>query len=276
MRRITSRIAAAALAVAAAVAVTPAVAGAANFGPRGAQYVSLGDSYIAAGSIPTSLECNAPDNVGHMVAAQMPSVSFADWSCSGSTSTEIYTAQANPAQIGGLSANTKYVSVSTGGNDEQLFADLATNCILGGAVKCTPQVKREASAKLDRLPARLDTAYNAIRKNAPNAKVVVLGSLRVLPDSVAGCFLDPIAGQQSVTFANGIQRRLNAITADAAARHGFTMVNQWSPANRSVCAPDGQRYVSLTGFGPGDFGTPLHPTVEGRKYTAGLIANAFR
>ncbi|MEU1548352.1 hypothetical protein [Nocardia sp. NPDC005745] len=72
-----------------------------------------------------------------------------------------------------------------------------------------------------------------------------------------------------------MQRRLNDEVAAAAARAGFIMLNRWQDGANSVCAPDGERYVTATGLGPGDEGVAYHPTLTGREYSANLIAEAF-
>ncbi len=64
--------------------------------------------------------------------------------------------------------------------------------------------------------------------------------------------------------------------ADAARRAAFTIVNAVPDASRSVCADDGRRWVSATGIGPSDEGTPFHPTRAGRAHLAHLVADAAR
>ncbi|MEV0033943.1 hypothetical protein [Nocardia sp. NPDC050793] len=66
--------------------------------------------------------------------------------------------------------------------------DFLVNCLSGS--NCSAEVRRAAEAKLDRLPASLDATYALIRAKAPNATVVVLGYHRILPDTIAGCFID--------------------------------------------------------------------------------------
>lgn len=210
----------------------------------------------------------AGDDVGHLVAAQLPGVTFTDLACGGTTADLVENTST------ALSPATRYVSISTGGNNEDFFMDLLQNCFVTAAT-CTPQVRQEAEDKLDRLGARLDSTYATVRAAAPTAEIVVLGYLRLLPDRAAGCIVDVTLGQDVVDFGNHIQHRLNDEVARAAERAGFTMVNRWQDGTNSVCAPDGQRHVSITGLGPGDEALPYHPTITGRRYAAGLIVDAF-
>ncbi|MFT3715879.1 MAG: SGNH/GDSL hydrolase family protein [Gordonia sp. (in: high G+C Gram-positive bacteria)] len=260
-------------------ATAPTAHAAPDLGKRGARYVSIGDSYVAAGSnvdnVNVTRGCSqAPDDVGHLVARRMPGTTFADWACSGADTDDIVKNTSMGPQVHGLGPATRYVSVSIGGNDEAIFGDLVDDCLIGS--KCTPQVKAKTFAKIERLGTRLDGTYAAIRSAAPNAKVVVVGYLRVLPKDPRGCFIDALTGRANVAFANRAQTALNDTIRDAAGRAGFTAVNIDQKPGHDMCAPDGRRYVSLTGFGPGDEGTPIHPTITGRRHVAGLIASAFK
>ncbi|NEW47988.1 SGNH/GDSL hydrolase family protein [Nocardia cyriacigeorgica] len=249
-----------------------AVASAQPAPASGSEYVSLGDSFISVGSyLTTSMtsDCaQASDDVGHLVAAQLPGVGFTDLACGGTTADLVEKSSA------ALSPATRYVSISTGGNNEDFYMGLLQNCFIT-ATNCTAQARQEADDKLDRLGARLDSTYATVRAAAPNATIVVLGYLRLLPDRAAGCIVEMTMGQDVVDFGNRIQRRLNDEVARAAERAGFVMVNRWQDGANSVCAADGQRHVSITGVGPGDEALAYHPTITGRRYTAGLIAEAF-
>ncbi|MBM7368555.1 SGNH/GDSL hydrolase family protein [Gordonia hydrophobica] len=264
------KIAFAAVAAVAAVVTTLVVAPTSAADP--ADYVSLGDSFISVGSYTTTAMgtgcVQATDDVGHLVARQMPGTTFKDLACGG-TSSDLVTKAA-----GQLSPATKYISISTGGNDNDFYADLITNCTITSAT-CTPAARRAAHAKLDELGGHLDEVYAAVRRAAPNAHVVVLGYLRLYPQKARGCFVETTLGQDAVDFGNEIQYRLNDEVAEAAHRAGFTMVNKWQDGTNSMCAPDGKRHVSVLGIGPGDEALAMHPTIAGRKYSAGLIAEAF-
>ena len=253
---------------------SPAAAAPENpFHRTGAEFVALGDSYIDTGSysslIPGSCT-QATDSVARLIAARMPQTSFGDWGCGGADTHDITQMSAMGPQIDGLSDDARYVAVSIGGNDESLFGDLIHDCFI--AATCTPPVRAAAQDKLTRLPQRLDAAFTAIRHHAPNAKTVVLGYLKILPDDPGSCFVDPIAGRTGIAFGNSVQKELNDTVAKAATHAGFIFVDPTSPGDHSICAPLENRYVTLTGLEPGDNGTPFHPTSLGREYMA---AKAF-
>ncbi|AHH19555.1 putative hydrolase [Nocardia nova SH22a] len=263
---------------AAMFAATPATVSAAPPDPyhrAGAEFVAIGDSYIATGAYLASLVQPGPclqssDSVARLIAAQMPQVSFADWSCGGAVTDDMTQIGAMGPQVEGLSAATKYVALSIGGNNGNIFGGTIADCFVGAT--CTPAKRAAVAAGLDALPAQLDSAYAAIRQHAPNAKVVVLGYPRILPDDPTGCFVDAVTGRDAVAFANTTQITLNSDIAAAADRAGFTYVDLSAAGDHSICARDGQRFVSFTGLENGDAGTAFHPTEAGRRYMA---AHAF-
>ncbi|NKY41857.1 GDSL-type esterase/lipase family protein [Nocardia cerradoensis] len=241
----------------------------------GAEFVAIGDSYIATGAYPATLLQPGPciqssDSVAHLIAAQMPQVSFADWSCGGAVTDDMTQIGAMGPQVDGLSTATEYVALSIGGNNGNIFGGTIADCFVGAM--CTQAKRAAVAAGLDALPTQLDTAYAAIRRHAPNAKIVVLGYPRILPDDPAGCFVDAITGRDAVAFANTTQATLNSDIAAAADRVGFTYVDPSAPGDHSICARDGQRFVSFTGLENGDDGSAFHPTEAGRRYMA---ARAF-
>ncbi|MFI6223946.1 GDSL-type esterase/lipase family protein [Nocardia salmonicida] len=239
----------------------------------GAEFVSIGDSYIDSGSFAGSIvgPCiQATDSVARLIAAKMPQTSFGDWGCGGAGTADITQVSPMGPQVQGLSAATQFVAVSIGGNDENLFVSLISNCFL--AATCTQAVQDQAADALTRLPARLDVAYAAIRQHAPNAEVAVLDYLSILPEDATGCFIDAIAGPTANAFNIRVQKALNDAVAAAAHRAGFTFVDPVSEGDHSICAPVGQRYVSFVGLEPGEGGTFFHPTRLGREYMA---AKAF-
>lgn len=245
---------------------------------RSAEYVSLGDSYVAVGShLSTSLVgrgcLQASDSVGKLVARQMPGVHVVDRSCGSAQTGDMLasTGRSGP-QLESLSTRTRYVSVSIGGNNDRIFSG-GIACVL--LRSCSVALERSQDATFGRLAKSLDRVYAEIARRAPNATVVVVSSLRIVPGRSAGCFIDVGIGQRGTDFANRLQDRLNAVTAAAADRAGFIVVNQHQDDRHTICARDGYRYVSLTGIGPGDQGVYLHPTLLGRAYTARLIADAF-
>ncbi|OHU22491.1 hydrolase [Mycobacteroides franklinii] len=267
--------------IAAVVAATAGVPSIASAEPAaGAQLVSIGDSFMAAGSNaaaitgPVGTACNqATDNVAHLVASSFPQMTFADYSCVGALSTDVFTTSTRGPQIVGLSPDTKVAIVSIGGNDAG-FEQIATDCLF--ALSCPPEKKAQFSANVASVGPKLTGAYAAIRRAAPNARVFTVGYLPILPADAKGCLVGLINTQETITFLNGLQRQLNDTIIAESAKAGFTPVIPATSSDHSVCAADFQRYVSMTGTGAGDEGIPMHPTAPGRQYVAERVAIAMR
>nr|WP_239001927.1 MULTISPECIES: SGNH/GDSL hydrolase family protein [unclassified Mycobacteroides] len=246
----------------------------------GAQLVAIGDSFMAAGSTaagitgPVGTACNqATDDVAHLVASSFPQMTFADYSCVGALSTDVFTPSTRGPQTAGLSPATKVAVVSIGGNDAG-FEQMATDCLF--ALSCPPEKKAQFSANVASVGAKLTGAYAAIRQAAPNARVFTVGYLPILPANATGCLVGLINSQETITFLNGLQRQLNSTIISESNRAGFTPVIPDTSSDHSVCAADFQRYVSMTGTGAGDEGIPMHPTAPGRQYVAERVAIAMR
>ncbi|ORA59272.1 SGNH/GDSL hydrolase family protein [Mycobacteroides franklinii] len=267
--------------IAAVVAATAGVPSIASAEPvAGAQLVSIGDSFMAAGSNaaaitgPVGTACNqATDNVAHVVASSFPQMTFADYSCVGALSTDVFTTSTRGPQIVGLSPDTKVAIVSIGGNDAG-FEQIATDCLF--ALSCPPEKKAQFSANVASVGPKLTGAYAAIRRAAPNARVFTVGYLPILPADAKGCLVGLINTQETITFLNGLQRQLNDTIIAESSKAGFTPVIPATGSDHSVCAADFQRYVSMTGTGAGDEGIPMHPTAPGRQYVAERVAIAIR
>lgn len=271
MRRPMSVLAAAAAVLSALF--TQGVAAAAPAGTGVAEYVSLGDSYVALGSVPTtrwSADCQqAPDDVGARIAARLR-VSFVDAACAGAATDDVV-AGGRP-QIRALTPSTRYVTLSIGGNDDGFFQRLVEQCF--AAPTCPAAVRTAAHRALAALPAGLDGVHAAVRRAAPAARVVVIGYPPLFPAGGVGCPGGSLL-RDRIDFLIEVQRELAAIVAGAASRAGFRLVDGAPDGRHTMCAPDGRRYVALTGLWPGENGVPVHPTAAGRAYVARVATAAL-
>src|SRR5439155_26001397 len=116
--------------VATVVLVVPAAASAGT-----ADYVSLGDSYVAGPFIPPPIPpwgcLKSGSNYAHLAALKL-SISLADPSCSraetgDTTASQAVSPQPNPPQFDSLQSDTKDVTLGIGGNDIG-FSSLAEDC----------------------------------------------------------------------------------------------------------------------------------------------------
>ena len=151
------------------VAVAPAASATAAV-----NYVALGDSYssgLGAGdNISSSGSCDRSTLAYPEQWADASSpASFVSVACSGATTADVL-----DSQVSALSARTTLVSITIGGNDAG-FSSVMETCVLAPTSSCLNAVAAVESFIANQLPARLDTTLQAIRADAPSAKVVVLG-----------------------------------------------------------------------------------------------------
>jgi lysophospholipase L1-like esterase len=89
--------------------------------------------------------------------------------CAGATTSDVI-----GSQVSALSASTTLVSLTIGGNDAGFSSTMET-CVLHSTSTCVNAVSADETYIANQLPARLDSALQAIRSRAPSAKIVLLG-----------------------------------------------------------------------------------------------------
>ncbi len=160
------------LLAAAASLLLPAACSDGDAAPTG--YVALGDSYSAGvGAPPYSAESGACQRSkrSYVYALGRDVSSFR--ACAGASTGSVL-----HSQLGAFGADTRLVTITIGGNDAG-FVDVVASCLLGSARKCLDRVARAERFVRDELPGRLRRVYDAIRRRAPDATVVVAGYPRL-------------------------------------------------------------------------------------------------
>ncbi len=179
MRRSALLAAATGLAAAAALTVSGAPASASSY-----NYVALGDSY-SSGVGTTSNYLNDCDQstaaYPELYANSVGVSSFSFQACSGATAPDI---ESN--QLGALNSSTTLVSLTDGGNDVG-FSNVMETCVLDSDSDCQAAIAAAVSKAQNQLPGILDTLYNDVRGDAPNAHVVVLGYPEFYDLNVTDC-----------------------------------------------------------------------------------------
>ncbi|MGI5163384.1 SGNH/GDSL hydrolase family protein [Spirillospora sp. CA-253888] len=178
-----------------------------------AEYVALGDSYSsgAGAGYYEAGACRRSANAYPRLLARARKTSLAFAACSGATTESVRTGQLAP-----LGAGTSLVTITVGGNDAG-FARVMETCVLRSTTACTTAVGRSRVFMRDSLPARLDGVYGAIRREAPNARVIVLGYPRLYTRSATCVGLN---GTKR-TALNQAADALNEVIGAAAGRAGF-------------------------------------------------------
>lgn len=227
----------------------------ADGGPSYQRYVALGDSYSAGPLIPTTDlagGCARSDhNYPSLVAAELGVADFVDVTCSGATTRDLVRAQRPfadsriPPQVRAVTGRTDLVTLGIGGNDLDLFGTLVATCTRLRASDptgspCAVQLRasgRDLEAATATISRRVATALTTIRARAPRATVLLVGYLRLVPDS-GTCPELPLAVGD---YAEGrrISRALDRALARAAARTGVTYVDMHTASRgHDICSAD--------------------------------------
>ncbi len=211
--------------------------------PPSGRYVALGDSYVAGPLIPTTDlagGCARSDhNYPSLVAKALKVKTFVDVSCSGATTRDLTGVQRPfgdariPPQLRAVTPDTTLVTLGIGGNDFDLFSTLVGTCtsLRSSDPQGSPCAQRLASgpnldATLNRISHRVAAGLRAVRAKAPKATVLLVGYLRLVPDS-GTCRQLPLATgdyPQGRRFSQG----LNEALARAAKATGTTYVDMYA------------------------------------------------
>ena len=246
---------AAALVAAAVFAATASPAAVAS--PAPLRYVAMGDSYSAAsGTVPpdptaSPLCIRATDNYPHLLATAT-GASLTDVTCGGAETSDYSTSQypGVAPQLNALSKATNLVTMTIGGNDSNVFIDSIVDCgalgvaSLGQGSPCKDKYGNSFDNTINNTtyPA-LVKALRAVRTDAPNAKVAILGYPTILPAS-GGCFPQMPVATGDVPYLDNLQATLNSAVQRAAAATGVSYVDMTSvSAGHDACQPIGTRWV---------------------------------
>lgn len=191
-----------------------------------------------------------------------------DWSCTAETSQSMLGKIDSAIGAGDIHPGTRAVVIAVGMNDYGPFG------IRQGFNPLDPN-RMEAD-----YVRNLGIAADKIRSVAPNAKIIVSGSVAVSEPAAPNMFC-PFIPAPNVPLGFPLPA-LNQVEIDnmahqqaAAAAHGLEFVDmRTGSAGHTMCAPDDQRYVA----GGIDLATPgrtmgLHPSTLGSDFISGQLAS---
>lgn len=239
-------------------AATPTPAPSASAAAAYQNYVALGDSFTAGPLIAPQAE-GAPlscvrsgANYPSYLAFYLEVKTFDDASCSGAETSDLYASQSQrlglnpraktdtPPQFDALTSATDLVTLGIGGNDFSLFRDVIGECVrLNGETSekapCRDFFTRDGvdlkmrDAKA--IQPRVESAIAAIGKRAPEARIVVVGYLRILPGkeptAKLTCTAMPLEAADA-TWTDSIEREINQSLRKAADHQGATFVDAYA------------------------------------------------
>ncbi|WP_197038179.1 MULTISPECIES: GDSL-type esterase/lipase family protein [Actinomycetes] len=290
-------------------------------------YVALGDSYSSgegtgdymAGTDTSVNHCHRSPHAYGPVVADAVGEPFEFHACSGSVTFDFYAPNhASPGEQGqvlNVSADTKYVTLTIGGNDVG-FGPIANDCLNNSGCKKNKQLNADIQARISALKGkgtatapdgdpqqgrpnsdivRISKIIETIHARAPYAKIAVLGYPKIFGSSkskytkqtspwpdyvcrVAGPIGIISYSYETTQWMNGIQKDLNsAISSEVKrARQQKIDVQFVDPT------------AAFKGHGLCDTGTPwlnavrlldveesMHPTSEGQRAYAQLVAKSL-
>ncbi|MFC4907264.1 SGNH/GDSL hydrolase family protein [Actinomadura gamaensis] len=255
-------------------------------------YVALGDSMASGPLIPDitgPVACGrSTHNYAHELASRLGVAGLTDVTCSGAATKHMTEPQSlslagqpagtAPPQFDALTADTKLVTLTIGGNDTGLVG-VAQNCVnlLPTGTPCKTKYTQggvdQVAQRIDAFEPKLSTVLDGIRQRAPEARVVVTGyGLYIKP---GGCWPAVPVLPVDADWLQGSVNRMNAAIARQAAAHGMTYIDLVTPsAGHDACQAPSAKW--LEGYVPTSAAAPLHPNRTGEENYARIIAGQLQ
>jgi lysophospholipase L1-like esterase len=246
--------------------------------PQGAHYVNMGSSFAAGsgtgpappGSTPRCHQSAA--NYAHLLAERLH-LSLSDVSCGGATSAHLIGPWNElPAQVEAVTATTRLVTITIGGNDLAFVANLiAASCEQGESIRAagivlpcpaSHQISEEAYARLE---TNMGELARQVAARAPDARTIFIQYVTLVPQTQ--CANSRLSEGEAIDLRS-VAARLAAITARAAEANG-AMVLRIDAMSRDHTPCDADPWsVGL----PSDYneaqGAPWHPNRRGMEVIA--------
>lgn len=260
------------LAIAGLAACAPEKAEAPSLKP-GDKYVAMGSSYAAGPGVADYYEAapapcfRSAQNYAHQLASRK-GLALTDVSCSGATTAHILGPRGDiPAQIEAVDAATRLVTVTIGGNDIAYVTRLMTASCAGldNAASCNPIPAPPTQEDYAALKSRMSEIAAEVKRRAPEARLVFVDYLTVLP-SEGACAATPLSPEQAA-LVRDMAWRLSTLTEQAAKEAGADILKASGlSATHDVCSTD----AWMTGYSLPDapVAVPFHPNLEGMTAVA--------
>ncbi|WP_307851179.1 SGNH/GDSL hydrolase family protein [Nocardiopsis sp. MG754419] len=243
-------------------------------------YVAIGDSFTAGPMVSAQmplLGCmQSSVNYPKRLAEQLGIEDITDVSCSGAVMNDLYEKQFDDTdpQLDALRADTDLVTVGIAGNDFG-FSEVLVECAkqsLSNPVgsPCSAHYGTELDDRIEGLRGEVSQVYADIAERSPNATVLSIGYLQIMPES-GGCWPSTPIARGDVPLLDEAQTALNAMIAEESAAHGAVFVDTFERGH-DVCQGSDTRWVE--GLIPED-GAPVHPNNLGMAATTDFVLDAL-
>ncbi len=244
-----------------------------------ARYVALGSSMAAGPGIrPTAPGApfgsgRSARNYPHLVAEQL-GLDLVDVTFSGATTANVLTERQRgaPPQIEALDGSEEVVTITIGGNDVG-YVPLLMGASLPSLARRLPAIRelldRDARLKaLDEIGDALRAVGSAVRRRAPQARVMFVDYLTLLP--AAGVPAAPLSAEHT-ELGRLVAARLEEATAEAAEATGCAVVRA-GQASRDHHAWSSDPWTVAAGWPLPWRPAPFHPNAAGMRAVADLIS----
>jgi lysophospholipase L1-like esterase len=244
------------------------------------RYVALGSSMAAGPGIRPAAP-GAPFGSGrsarnypHLVAERL-GLDLVDVTFSGATTANVLTERQRtaPPQVEALDGTEIVVTITIGGNDVG-YVPLLMGASLPGLARRLPAIRelldRDARIQaLDRIGEALRAVGTAVRRRAPQARVMFVDYLTLLP--AAGVPAAPLSAEHT-ELGLLIATRLEEATAEAAQATGCAVVRA-GQASRDHHAWSPDPWTVAAGWPLPWRPAPFHPNALGMRAVADLITH---
>lgn len=246
--------------------------------PAGSHYVALGSSNAAGANIPPlasgrPARCGASQVSYARLLAGRLNLDLTDATCGGATTAQVLEPWNElPAQIDAVTADTRLVTISIGGNDlNYMGVVFAGSCRAGVGTASRPAsedcaaVPEPTAAAYAGVEERIAAVVDQIQARAPQARVVLVQYLALV--SEAPCASAPLPPADAA-LARRLASNLAAATARAAARSGAEVLPIDVPSqDHTACSAEPWTRGLAPGYN-GAEGAPWHPTAAGHAAIA--------
>ncbi|OAA25208.1 lysophospholipase L1-like esterase [Frankia sp. EI5c] len=233
-------------------------------------YVALGSSIASGFGISEQSECGRSSrDYPQLVAAEL-GLRLVDVSCGAASVPHVVDTNQgeNPPQIDAVTADTKLITVTVGGNDIA-FNGTALGC--GDPARlCTEPVDLEANLRA--LPGQLVSMVEKLQAKAPSARIVFVTYPREMPDT--NCPAMSLEDSE-LAMLRSMGEKLEAAFVEAFATSDALLVDPYAVAgDHTACGPESARWTNGYTVPEGD-GFAYHPTAVGHRAMADLIKEAL-
>jgi lysophospholipase L1-like esterase len=230
-------------------------------------YVALGSSIASGyGISKQSGTCGRSSRDYSQLIAAKYQLRLVDVSCGAAVIPNVVDTKQgdNPPQIDAVTADTKLITISVGGNDIG-FNGTALAC---GDPASTCTAPAGLDAQLAALPGQLQTMVDKLRAKAPSARIVFVTYPREMPQ--ANCPAMSLSdGELAILRSMGEQ--LEATFVKVFAKSDVVFVDPYVvPGDHTACGPASARWTNGYNVPTGE-GFAYHPTALGHQAMANLI-----